>query len=117
MARHNREGRGTDQRGAEYAISYQPDWLRLIKVTRILESGRQSTKTLFRNPEEPERSPGERIRTRLTALGGSLDVEVAVEDSAHAVRRVVLEAAAPEGEGGGSVVFTIVGAGAQDEEP
>ena len=52
MARHNRDARGTDQRGYDYEISYQPDWVRLIKVTRTLESGRQSTKTLFKNPAQ-----------------------------------------------------------------
>ena len=52
MARHNRDGEGVDQRGHGYVVSYQPDWLRLVKVTRDLESGRQSTKTLFRNPAE-----------------------------------------------------------------
>jgi hypothetical protein len=49
MARHNRVARGSDQRGETYELSYQPDWLRLVKVTRTLESGRQSTKTLFKN--------------------------------------------------------------------
>ena len=49
MARHNRDGRGSDQRGFDYEIGYQPDWLQQVKVTRNLESGRQSTKTLFRN--------------------------------------------------------------------
>lgn len=47
MARHNREGMGSDQRGCEYQIGYQPDWRRYAKVTRALPSGRQSTKTLF----------------------------------------------------------------------
>jgi hypothetical protein len=51
MARHNREASGSDQRGFEYTISYQPDWLRQVKVTRLLETGRQSTKTLFVNPD------------------------------------------------------------------
>jgi hypothetical protein len=65
MARHNRDARGTDQRGYDYEISYQPDWVRLIKVTRTLESGRQSTKTLFKNPAQREQSPGSRVRTRV----------------------------------------------------
>jgi len=56
MARHNRDSRGTDQRGFDCDISYQPDWVRLIKVTRSLESGRQSTKTLFKNPARPEQT-------------------------------------------------------------
>ncbi|MDX1645629.1 MAG: hypothetical protein R3304_00690, partial [Longimicrobiales bacterium] len=64
MARHNREGSGADQRGFEYDVSYQPDWLKLVKVTRQLESGRQSTKTLFKNPMEREAEPGEPGRPR-----------------------------------------------------
>jgi hypothetical protein len=114
MARHNREARGTDQRGTEYVIGYQPDWLRLIKVTRTLDSGRQSTKTLFRNPAAPEQSPGDKVRTRLTAVRGSFDVEVVVHDRDQAVERVTVEAAAPEGSAGASVVFTIVGHRARD---
>lgn len=50
MARHNRQGRGVDQNGFSYRISYPPDWLDRIRVTRKLPSGRQSTRTLFRNP-------------------------------------------------------------------
>ena len=37
MGRHNREGRGADQQGYEYQLNYQPDWLRLVKVTRELD--------------------------------------------------------------------------------
>jgi len=67
MARHNREGQGADQRGSHYGICYQPDWLRHVKVTRDLETGRQSTKTLFRNPaKKSEGEPGDKIRTRVT---------------------------------------------------
>ncbi|NIP13532.1 MAG: hypothetical protein GWN02_28120, partial [Gemmatimonadetes bacterium] len=55
MARHNRDGQGSDQRDCEYAISYQPDWLRQVKVTRLLPTGRQSTKTLFTNPHPPRK--------------------------------------------------------------
>ena len=59
MARHNRDGYGADQRGYAYGVSYQPDWLRHVKVTRVLQTGRQSTKTLFRNPaDRQEASPG-----------------------------------------------------------
>ena len=55
MGRHNREGKGADQLGYKYQVNYQPDWLRLVKVTRTLDSGRQSTKTLFRNPTHHRR--------------------------------------------------------------
>ena len=50
MSRHNRDGTGIDQRGYHYRISYPPDWLDRIRVTRRLASGRKSTRTLFRNP-------------------------------------------------------------------
>ena len=100
MARHNREGLGADQRGLEYDVSYQPDWLKLVKVTRQLESGRQSTKTLFRNPAaRPEAEPGDRIRTRITSDDQSLDFEVALTDPRSAVKRVRIAYEVP-GENG-----------------
>jgi len=89
VARHNREGSGADQRGFEYGVSYQPDWLKLVKVTRQLESGRQSTKTLFRNPAVgPEAEPGERVRTRIVSSDQRLDFEVAITDPRAAVKRI-----------------------------
>ena len=89
MARHNREGQGADQRGYQYAISYQPDWLRYVKVTRDLDSGRQSTKTLYRNPaEHQEAGPGDRVRTRITSPDQGLDFEVAVTDPHRAIVRI-----------------------------
>lgn len=100
MARHNREGAGADQRGFEYGVSYQPDWLKLVKVTRQLESGRQSTKTLFRNPAEgPEAEPGDRIRTRITSPDQALDFEVAITDPQSAVRRVRIAYVVPGANG------------------
>lgn len=89
MARHNREGVGADQRGFAYGVSYQPDWLKVVKVTRQLESGRQSTKILFRNPSpRPEAEPGERIRTRITSPDQALDFEIALTDPRAAIKRV-----------------------------
>lgn len=100
MARHNREGSGADQRGYEYNISFQPDWLRHIKVTRDLETGRQSTKTLFRNPADHQQAePGERIRTRVTSRDQSVDFEVAIGDPYRAVRRVRVVYEVPGGDG------------------
>lgn len=95
MARHNREGSGSDQRGHEYTISYQPDWLRQVKVTRTLESGRQSTKTLFRNPGVREERPGGRVRTRVTSPEQGLDLELSVQDPRGVVRRVTVEVEVP----------------------
>jgi len=99
VARHNREGTGADQRGFEYEVSYQPDWLRLVKVTRRLESGRQSTKTLFRNAEAPEAEPGERIRMRVTSPDQGLDFELALTDARGAVRRIRIAYELPGVEG------------------
>jgi hypothetical protein len=95
MARHNREGNGSDQRGFDYQISYQPDWLYLIKVTRTLESGRQSTKTLFRNPGYREQSPGARVRTHIISGEQGLDFEVVVNDPREVVRRITVETVLP----------------------
>lgn len=89
MARHNRDGSGADQRGIHYTVSYQPDWLKRVKVTRQLETGRQSTKTLLRNPaREAEASPGPRVRTRVVSSDGSVDFEIALTDPRAAVTRV-----------------------------
>lgn len=111
MARHNRDGHGDDQRGFEYEVSYQPDWLRHVKVTRILETGRQSTKTLFKNPaDRPEAEPGDRVRTRITCPDQGLDVEVAVEDVRGAVARVRVACRVAGAEGDTEEVeFTLEG--------
>ncbi len=89
MARHNRTGEGVDQRGHAYEISYQPDWLRQVKVTRSLESGRQSTKTLFRNPaDRRETDPGDRVRTRIVSREQGLEVEVSLDDVGSRITRL-----------------------------
>ena len=98
MARHNREARGSDQRGFDYDISYQPDWLRLIKVTRTLESGRQSTKTLIRNPQPREQSPGAKVRTRVQCPEQGLDVEIDINDVRGVVKRIIIVTAPPGSE-------------------
>ncbi len=109
MGRHNREGRGADQQGYEYQLNYQPDWLRLVKVTRTLDSGRQSTKTLFRNPT-PVRTepPSEKVRTRIVSPGQGLDMEVAVSDPNRLVHRVQVTCLIPSVDGGSEeVVYTL----------
>lgn len=99
MARHNRDAQGSDQRGFDYEISYQPDWLRLIKVTRTLESRRQSTKALFRNNGRREQSPGPRVRTRISCAEQKLDVEIDVNDPNSVVKRIIV-VTAPAGSTG-----------------
>lgn len=109
MARHNREGRGTDQHGHSYLVNYQPDWLRQVKVTRTLESGRQSTKTLFRNPSLRSKAPpGDTVRIRVSSLEQGLDVEVGVGDPRMRVRKVQVHYAVPRPGGGEEeVVLTL----------
>jgi len=108
MARHNREGSGEDQFGRRYFVSYQPDWFHQIKVTRDLESGRQSTKTLFRNPDPPEAEPGPRVRTRVEAPDLGLSFEVFVDDPRTVVRRITIETVISAGEEAGQPVsFTV----------
>ena len=108
MARHNRVAKGSDQRGETYEVSYQPDWLRVIKVTRTLESGRQSTKTLFKNATKREQSPGQRIRTRVESKEQRVEFEIEVDDPNGIVRRIIVETA-PLSAGEGRLQFSIDG--------
>jgi hypothetical protein len=104
MARHNREGTGEDQLGNTYVVNYQPDWFHQVKVTRDLDSGRQSTKTLFRNPESPMADPGPRVRTRIESRELGIDFEITVEDPRGIVRRITVETAPRNGE---EVAFSV----------
>ncbi len=109
MGRHNREGRGADQQGYEYQLNYQPDWLKLVKVTRTLDSGRQSTKTLFRNPTAARIvAPSEKVRTRIVSPGQGLDMEIAVSDPNGCVYRVQVTCMIATGDGDlEEVVYTL----------
>jgi len=112
MARHNRDGQGVDQRGYEYVIGFQPDWLRHVKVTRDLETGRQSTKTLFKNPaDRREAEPGDRIRTRIHSQEQDLDFEVVISDPNRCVCRikVAYELGGQKGRRGEEIEFTLEG--------
>lgn len=92
MSRHNREGRGLDQLGNFWRISYQPDWFRLLKISRPLPDGRRrSSLTVFRNPaRQAEADPGRAVRTRITSADGSIDVAVSVEDRDAIVDHIVI---------------------------
>lgn len=110
MARHNRIARGCDQREKAYEVGYQPDWVRLIKVTRTLASGRQSTKTLFRNSTKREQPPGHRIRTNIESREQKLEFEIELNDPQGLITRVIVETRIPGVSGAeGKLVFTIDG--------
>jgi hypothetical protein len=82
MARHNRDARGVDQNGKLWNISFQPDWLSRVKISRQLPDGRRrSSLTIFRNPaRRAEGSPGKVVKTRLTSVDGAADFRVSIED-------------------------------------
>ena len=109
MARHNREGHGSDQRGFEYTISYQPDWLKQVKVSRVLPTGRQSTKTLFAPDAPPQRTPGRQVRTEIRSPDQKLFFEVAITDPKRVIRRIIVETGGPDGSRSedGAIQFTI----------
>ncbi len=116
MPRHNRTGKGVDQRGKEYEIGYQPDWLRRVKVTRELKSGRQSTMQLFRNPNgHREGNPGDKIRTSVTSEAEHVDFEIVLRDPDARVTRIAVTYELPAPDKAGSrrrkkaqeIVFTL----------
>lgn len=107
MGRHNRDGTGTDQADCRYEISYPPDWLSHVKVSRLLDHGRQSTMTLFRNPERPRKSPGKQVRTRIRCDELGLDVEVVLKDPAERVVRLAVETRPAGGAAGPNQFVTL----------
>lgn len=92
MARHNRDAKGVDQQGELWHVSYQPDWLSRVKISRRLPDGRRrSTLTLFTNPaRRAESEPGKVVRTRITAADGTADFEISVEDPDDVVESVIV---------------------------
>ncbi len=99
MARHNRTGEGADQRGHIYEVRYQPDWLRRVKVTRDLQSGRQSTMNLFRNPAQArEADPGPQVRSGISAPDQDIDFDVVVNDPKGRVIKVSVTVELPSSE-------------------
>jgi hypothetical protein len=92
MARHNREARGVDQLGTLWRISYQPDWLSRVKISRQLPGDRRrSMVTLFRNPaRRAEAEPGRVVRTGISAVDGTTDFRISVEDPEGIVESVVV---------------------------
>ena len=94
MARHNREARGVDQLGTLWRISYQPDWLSRVKISRKLPGDRRrSMVTLFRNPaRRAEAVPGRIVRTGVSAVDGSTDFRISVEDPEGVIESMVVVA-------------------------
>lgn len=111
MARHNREGKGLDQHGDLWVVSYQPDWLRWVKISRELPDGRRrSTLTLFRNPARRAKdAPGRVVRTQVRAADGSAAFQVSLEDRRALVERVTVEVSMPRGKRAELVKFVVEG--------
>lgn len=92
MARHNRDAKGVDQHGELWHISYQPDWMRRVKISRKLpDRDRRSMVTLFKNDAERARAePGKIVRTRISAADGSADFQISLEDRTGVVESIVV---------------------------
>ena len=92
MARHNRDARGVDQTGKLWNISFQPDWLSRVKISRPLpDDRRRSSLTIFRNPaRRAEGSPGKIVKTRISSLDGSTDFRVSIEDPDRIVDSIIV---------------------------
>jgi len=82
-----------------------------VKVTRSLDSGRQSTKTLYRNPVSRRKSrPGRRVRTAIRSRDQRLDVEIAVLDPRRRVKRIRVSCEIPGDDGSTEEIeFTVEG--------
>jgi len=112
MARHNRWGTGIDQSGRCHRISYHPDWLRRVKVTRTLDSGRRSTRILFPNPASSPENSGDRVRTRISVADNGPDLEISLNDPLRSVSRIRVMCVLPGEEGKPEEIeFTIEGQG------
>lgn len=99
MARHNRRGQGEDQCGFRYRISYPPDWLDRIRITRRLPGGRQSTKTLFKNPSRaPGVEAGRRVRARIESPEQGLEIELSLGPARGHVGELSVEWRGPDAD-------------------
>jgi len=102
MAKHNRESEGVDQRGFTYRIHYPPDWLRMIRVSRPLPSGRRSGMILFRNtPRGKGMEDGASLRLRITCPEQGVDLQVQLRAQGAPTRRVMLSCSVPSPTGRG----------------
>jgi len=92
MARHNRDAKGVDQHGELWHLSYHPDWIRRIKISRQLpDRDRRSTVTLFKNEaERAQAEPAKVIRARIRAADGTADIEVSLEDRSDVVESITV---------------------------
>jgi len=102
MPRKNKSGNGKDQKGVDYTISYQPDWLRALKSSRKDKKGKKGTATIFQNPEAHRKEdPGKTVQTKVTSVEG-VDFTVTVDDPNRAIKRIRVEYRVRKPAAGGS---------------
>lgn len=91
MPRKNKSGKGKDQKGVDYTISYQPDWLKAFKSSRKDKKGKKGTATIFQNPEKYRKEdPGKTVTTKVSSAEG-VDFTVTVDDPKRAIKRIRVE--------------------------
>lgn len=104
MARKNKSAKGKDQKGYEYEIKYQPDWLKRFKVSRKNKKGKKTTDVIFTNPEtRQQQAPGTKVTTDVASDEG-VNFSVTVNDPLGAIKRIRVEYATPatsRGKGNG----------------
>ncbi|MEN8376032.1 MAG: hypothetical protein ABFS34_11340 [Gemmatimonadota bacterium] len=98
MPRRNKSGRGKDQKGVSYTVSYQPDWLKKIRVSRKAKKGKKAMYDMFINPERPKEWPGRKVRTAVRSTNPHVDFEVAIDDPHGRIKRVKVDYEMPGGE-------------------
>lgn len=114
MARDNQTGRGRDQKGFEYEVSYQPDWFKALRVTRKDSGGQESTATIFGNPEPHAKGKKpKKVKTRVKSADGHVDFTIDVDDPDKKVKSIMVAYAVPADR---SVLGAVSANGDGDEE-
>src|SRR5690606_18074140 len=106
-ARPNQTLRATGPLDRHFELSYQPDWVSRISMSRTVD-GAPTTTTLFANPGYRERMPGPVVRTRIASPEHGLHFAAILNDPDHVVKRVIVETVATDAAGEEEeVTFTI----------
>lgn len=115
MPRKNKSGKGKDQKGVDYTISYQPDWLKAFKSSRKDRKGRKGTVTVFQNPEKYRKEdPGKTVKTKVSSNEG-VDFTVTVDDPKRAIKRIRVEYRVRKPAAGGASAKKMASSGSNEE--
>lgn len=115
MPRKNKSGKGKDQKGVDYTISYQPDWLKAFKSSRKDKKGKKGTVTIFQNPESHQKEdPGKTVKTRVSSDEG-VDFTITLDDPKRAVKRIRVEYGVRKPAAGGASAKKMASGGSNED--